>query len=105
MSFGSASDAATYLAEPSSAFNAANYKPLIGEQKWLAFYDRALDDWIEWKRLDYPQLVKPGTAVSNIPLCFTYPIPEQNVNATNYAAASAAIDGDVVTTILFWDKF
>jgi hypothetical protein len=102
---GTTTQANTYLAQPGVAYNSANWKQLIGEQKWLALYNRGWDEWIEWRRLDYPQLVTPPTADTDIPLRFTYPIPEQNVNTANYKEASTAIGGDNVATKLFWDKF
>jgi len=102
---GTSGDATTYLAQPAVAYASASYKQKIGEQKWIALYNRGWDEWIEWRRLDQPALVKPPTALTAIPLRFTYPIPEQNLNTTNYNAASTAIGGDQVTTKLFWDKF
>lgn len=102
---GTPAQAAAYEAQPAVAYSSANWKQKIGEQKWLALYNRGWDEWIEWRRLDYPQLVAPSDAQSDIPLRFTYPIPEQNVNTTNYKEASAAIGGDAVTTKLFWDKY
>ena len=100
---GTAGEATTYLAQPGVAYNSSNWKQSIGEQKWLALYNRGWDAWIEWRRLDYPALVKPPTAFSDIPLRFTYPVPEQNLNRANYDAASSAIGTDQVTTRLFWD--
>ena len=100
---GTTAQATTYLAQPSVVYDPANWRQRIGEQKWIALYNRGWDEWIEWRRLDAPALVKPPTALSAIPLRFTYPIPEQNVNTASYNAASAAIGGDVVTTKLFWD--
>jgi hypothetical protein len=102
---GTTAEATAYLAQPSVVYNSANWKQLIGEQKWIALYNRGWDEWIEWRRLDYPALVKPPTAQTAIPLRFTYPIPEQNLNTANYKAAATAIGGDLVTTKLFWDKF
>lgn len=104
---GSAGDATAYLLQPSVNYLTATgtYKQKIGEQKWLALYNRGWESWIEWRRLDFPALVKPPTAQSEIPLRYTYTVPEQNLNKTNYDAAAAAIGGDVVTTKLFWDKF
>jgi hypothetical protein len=102
---GTTAEATAYLAQPGVAYVSANWKQLIGEQKWIALYNRGWDEWIEWRRLDQPALVKPATALSAIPLRYTYPIPEQNLNTTNYNAAATAVGGDVVTTKLFWDKF
>jgi len=100
---GTAAEATAYLSQPGVAYNSSNWKQSIGEQKWLALYNRGWDAWIEWRRLDYPALVKPPTAFSDIPLRFTYPVPEQNLNRANYDAASSAIGTDQVTTRLFWD--
>lgn len=99
--------AMAYLAQPSVSYATATgtYKQKIGEQKWLALYNRGWDAWIEWRRLDYPQLVMPPTALSVIPLRFTYNVDEQNLNKSNYNAAASAIGGDKVTTKLYWDKF
>ncbi len=103
---GTAAEATAYLAMPAVNYLTATgtYKQKIGEQKWIALYNRGWDEWIEWRRLDFPVLVKPPTALSVIPLRYTYPVPEQNLNNANYAAASTAIGGDAVTTKLFWDK-
>lgn len=102
---GTEAEAAAYLLQPGVIYSSANWKQRIGEQKWIALYNRGWDEWIEWRRLDYPQLVKATGAVSEIPLRFTYPIPEQNLNTANFEAASASIGGNEVTTKLFWDKF
>ncbi len=104
---GTAADAATYLAQPSINYVTApgNYKQNIGIQKWIALYNRGLDAWIEWRRLDYPQLQAAYLAVSDIPVRFTYPVNEQNYNTENYNAAASDIGGDDVTTRLWWDKF
>ena len=101
---GTPAEAAAYLAKPGVAYSSANWKQLIGEQKWIALYNRGWDAWIEWRRLDYPHIEAPETAETDVPLRFTYPIPEQNLNTTNYNAASQSIGGDDVRTKLFWDK-
>jgi hypothetical protein len=102
---GTAAQAAAYLAQPSVVYDPVNWRQRIGEQKWIALYNRGWDAWIEWRRLDSPQLTAPSSAQSAIPLRLTYPIPEQNVNTANYNAAKTAMGGDLVTTKLFWDKF
>ena len=103
---GTEADASSYLAQPSVNYTTAtgNYKEKIGTQKWIALYNRGWDAWIEWRRLDYPQLAPAASALSDIPLRYPYPVNEQNVNRLNYEAASAAIGGDDVTTKLWWDK-
>jgi hypothetical protein len=104
---GTAANAATYLANPTVAYATAtgNYKQKIGTQKWLALYNRGWDAWIEQRRLDYPVLVAPATALSAFPVRFLYPVNEGNTNGTNVAAAGTAIGGNLVTTKLFFDKF
>jgi len=100
-------DAIAYLIKPEVAYATAqgDWKQKIGTQKWLALYNRGFEAWTEWRRLDYPALVAPAQAISDIPRRFTYPVQEQTLNATNYTAAAAAVGGDVVETKLFWDKF
>lgn len=104
---GTNADAVAYLAQPAVNYLTATgtYKQKIGTQKWIALYNRGLDAWIEWRRLDYPQLTAAYRAVSGIPLRFTYPVNEQNYNTSNYNEAAAAIGGDDVATQLWWDQF
>jgi hypothetical protein len=98
---------ADYLARPdvdyANALSGATYKEKIGKQKWLSLYNRGFEAWTEWRRLDFPVLVAPPGAYSAIPVRLTYPVQEQNLNGTNYAAAAVAVGGDAVTTKLFWD--
>jgi hypothetical protein len=104
---GTPAQAATYLANPRVNYATATggWKGKIGVQKWFALYNRGFEAWTEWRRLDYPQLVAPEEALSDIPVRFPYPVSEQNLNKINYDAASSAIGGDEVTTKLFFDKF
>jgi hypothetical protein len=81
------------------------WKQKIGTQAWIALYLRGFDAWTSWRRLDYPALVKPPSAITDIPVRYTYPSNEQNLNQQNYDAASQAIGGDEVTTKLFWDIY
>lgn len=100
-------DAAAYLAQPNVAYATAagTWQQKIGTQTYIAFYTRGLEAWNEWRRLDFPVFNLPPTAslYSQIPVRFTYPIGEQTLNKTNYAAASAAIGGDLTSTKIFWD--
>ena len=103
---GSDDDAKSYLSDPRVAYSTApgDFKRKIGFQKWLALYNRGIEAWTEWRKFDYPVLMPPPRALSPVPVRYTYPIGEQTLNGANYAAASAAIGGDLVTTKLFWDK-
>ncbi len=101
-------DAATYLARPDVAYATATgtYKQKIGTQKWLGLFDRGVEGWAEWRRLDFPILtVPPGLTYADIPVRMPYPFNENKMNKVNYEAASAAIGGDEVSTKLFWDLF
>jgi hypothetical protein len=103
----SESDIESYLSQTSVAYATAtgNWKQKIGTQKWLALYDRGLESWIEWRRLDYPILNPPQEMkYSDIPVRYPYPYDEAKYNKDNYNAAAAAIGGDLVSTKLFWDK-
>jgi hypothetical protein len=102
---GSPADAAAYLAQPTVnyATAAGTYKQKIGTQKYIALYNRGFDAWVEQRRLDYPALVAPPTALSAYPRRFTYPAAEQNLNSTSYNAAVTAMGGDTVDKKLFWD--
>ena len=102
---GTAEEAAAYLAQPTVAYATAagDYRQKLGEQKWVALYNRGFESWTEWRRLDYPVLEAPANAVSAIPLRFPYPVSEQNLNTNSYNEAASAIGGDLVTTKLFFD--
>jgi hypothetical protein len=104
---GTAEAALGYIALPSVNYLTApgTYRQKIGIQKWIALYNRGWDSWIEWRRLDYPQLEPAFRAVSDIPVRFTYPVNEQNYNTANYDEAAAAIGGDDVSTPLWWDLY
>ena len=104
---GTAAEATAYLAQPTVNYASAGatYKEKIGIQKFLSLFNRSFDIWIEWRRLDYPQLEPAVDAVSVIPLRYPYPVNEQNVNRANWEAASTAIGEDLVATKLWWDMF
>jgi len=104
---GTAAEATAYLAQPSVSYASAlgNYKEKIGTQKWIALYNRGWDEWIEWRRLDYPQLQRAADATTVIPRRYPYPVNEQNVNRINFEEAATAIGGDDVSTKLWFDKF
>jgi len=104
----SSADAATYLSQPTVAYTTApgTWKQKIGTQKWIGLFDRGIEAWNEWRRLDYPTLNPPaGMVYSDIPVRFPYPYNENKLNGTNYAAAAKAIGGDLTSTKLFWDKY
>jgi hypothetical protein len=101
---GSATDAVTYLAQPGVSYTTATWQERIGVQQWIALYLRGFDAWTSWRRLGWPKIVAPASAITPTPVRFTYPDNEQTLNQANWQAASAAIGGDLVTTKLFWMK-
>ncbi len=101
-------DADTYLAQTSVAYGTATgtWKQKIGDQKWLALFDRGNEAWAEWRRLDFPILTPPpGMVYGDIPVRMPFPYNENKMNEVNYAAAATAIGGDNASTKLFWDKY
>ena len=107
----SASEATAYLAKADVQYATApgaTYKQKIGRQAWIALFNRPFESWNSYRRLDFPALVAPATAVTaaggQIPKRLTYPINEQTVNNANWTAASNSIGGDKLTTKVFWDK-
>ena len=97
---------ATYLAQPSVDYATATgtWKQKIGEQAYLALYNRGFECWTSFRRLDFPALVAPADAnETEVPTRLTYPAREETLNATNVEAASTAIGGNTLTTKLFWD--
>ncbi len=96
----------TYLADPNVVFSPANWKQRIGEQAWIAMYNRGFESWNFYRRLDYPVMTAPNAtpaAEGKVPVRLTYPINEQTVNGSNWSQASSAIGGDKLTVKVFWD--
>jgi hypothetical protein len=85
-----------------NAYNAANWKESVGTQKWVAFYMDGYQAWCEWRRLDYPQLAVPGTAlITSIPVRLPYPLSETQNNSTNLGQITST--PAEMTTKLWWD--
>lgn len=106
----SALDVSAYLAQPSVQYSTAvgGWKQKIGEQAWLALYNRGFESWTSYRRLDFPVLLVPATTynnISSVPTRYSYPSGEQTLNKSNYTSAASAIGGDNLTTKIFWDKF
>jgi len=96
-----------YLARPDVAYGTAAgaWQEKIGTQKWIAMYNRGYEAWTEWRRLDFPELVAPDLALTDIPLRYPYPVNEQTLNTANYNTALTLLPGgiDKVSTRIFWD--
>jgi hypothetical protein len=107
---GQASDAATYLAQPSVAYATAGstWQQVIGYQEFIANYNRNWDSWTAERRLGQPNInvvSPPQGASTSFPLRFTYPPNETTSNPTNTAAAVQDLPGgvDALTAKLFWE--
>jgi hypothetical protein len=106
---GDAADATTYLAQATVDYatligGGATWREVIGLQKWIAHFERGVEAWAEWRRLDEPMFfAPPDMTYADIPVRQPYPFNEDNLNLENYNAASTAIGGDEVSTRLFWD--
>jgi hypothetical protein len=98
-----------YLTKPQVAYATAagDWKQKIGNQEWIALFNRPFESWTAWRRLDVPQLtpaINPRPAADGrIPVRLTYPVNEQTVNNVNLQAAATAIGGNRLTTKIFWD--
>lgn len=102
---GTGSSADAFLADPDIAFATASGTNLqkIARQRYIAMFNRGLEAWTEYRRLDYPVFNAPPVANGDFPIRYTYPNSEQTANGENYSAAASAIGGDVVTNKVFWD--
>jgi hypothetical protein len=102
---GTEAEADAYIASEKVAYDQDKWKELIGTQKWLALYNRGLEAWTEWVRLDYPELNIPeGMVYGDIPLRFVYPYNEPLQNEANLNEAIAKMPGgDKTSSSVFWD--
>lgn len=100
-----ATDVAAYLSNPDVAYSTASgdWKEKIGTQFYLAMYNRGFEGWTVWRKFNAPMFNLPDVSGLPVPTRYTYPINEQNLNETNWEAASQAIGGDEQTTRIFWD--
>ena len=80
----------------------------IYTQFWVCIFPDAQEVYASYRRTGYPALVPnnyPGNATGGkIPRRMLYPVSEQSLNATNYAAAIAAQGADDLMTHIWWDK-
>lgn len=97
-------DAEVYLNGPASYTSAKSWQEKIGVQTWIANYNRGMEGWTSWRRLDFPKLNIPALSKLPVPLRFTYPVTEQTLNGENYRQAASAIGGDRQQSRIFWDK-
>ncbi|RED19667.1 SusD-like starch-binding protein associating with outer membrane [Flavobacterium cutihirudinis] len=99
-----------YLARTDVAYATATgtWKQKIGEQSWIALYNRGFEAWTSYRRLDYPALQPPAITygdINTVPKRYSYPNREQTLNAASLEAAVAKLGNNSVTSKVFWDKF
>lgn len=98
----SPADAATYLA--ARPYDAANWKKSIGEEAYIAMFNKPFAAWLFARRLDNPVFVNPpNSKLDGVPVRMPYSDQEYVLNKANVTAAASAIGGDKATTKLFWD--
>ncbi|WP_111708152.1 SusD/RagB family nutrient-binding outer membrane lipoprotein [Lutibacter citreus] len=111
--FWQAGDATAYLTQANvdyttaiaASTSATPWKEVIGNQKWIALFNRGLEAWTSIRLLDYPIMATPTEPVSGYPMRYLYPVIEQTLNNTNYTSAASTIGGDKAETKLFWDIY
>ncbi|MBC9931258.1 SusD/RagB family nutrient-binding outer membrane lipoprotein [Chitinophaga qingshengii] len=97
-------------------YSAADWRNVIGTQKWLALYPQGFQGWFERTRLNFK---KPGgqdlfiapvsgsmdASAPFVPYRLTYLVTEQSQNQAAYNDAAKAIGGDQKGTKLWYNKF
>jgi hypothetical protein len=94
-------DVTDYLAQPSVAYDGSTEQ--FATQFWLAMYNNPFEGWAVWRKYDAPEFNLPEDTGNAVPLRYTYPVNEQNLNEANWIDGSSAIGGDEQSTPLFWD--
>jgi hypothetical protein len=102
----SVADQNAYITQSNVAYNPANALTLINKQYWISNFGYSMEAFANFRRTGIPALT-PNNYNNNLNggfiRRFSYPDVESSRNSKNFAAASAAIGGDVLTTRVFWD--
>ncbi len=91
----------SYLSQSAVAYDGSDEQ--FATQYWIAMFDNPFQGWSVWRKYDAPELNIPAEFETAVPLRYTYPVDETNLNETNYEAAAEAIGGDSAQTPVFWD--
>ena len=91
----------SYLSQGDVAYDGSDEQ--FATQYWIAMFDNPFQGWSVWRKYDAPELNIPAEFETEVPLRYTYPVDETNLNETNYEAAAEAIGGDSAQTPVFWD--
>ena len=97
---------ATYIANPSVAYNPAKGYEQIITEKWVHMFLNGWETWNDWRRTGFPVLTQAVDAVDpkGIPRRWSYSTTEKSLNGVNYTAAVAAQGPDNNYTRVWWDK-
>ena len=102
----SAAQIAAYINNPAVLYNATDALKLINTQYWVVNIRNGTEAFANFRRTGFPTL-SPNTFNNSLNGGFvrrlSYPDIEGSANAASYAAAVAAIGGDVLTGRVFWD--
>ena len=90
-----------YLSQSDVAYDGSVMQ--FATQFWIAMFDNPAEGWSVWRLYDEPTLNIPTDTGNAVPLRYTYPVDEQNLNNANYIDAATAIGGDDTQTPVFWD--
>ncbi|MBN8786268.1 MAG: SusD/RagB family nutrient-binding outer membrane lipoprotein [Terrimonas sp.] len=114
MSFWGVDETAANTFITNNPYDQANWKNIIGTQKWVALYNQGLQGWFERTRLNFtkpngdPFFRIPNTILDNtvttVPYRITYPLAEQSNNAEAYNQAKTAMGGDNKGIKLWWQE-
>jgi hypothetical protein len=96
----SAADSATYIASVGAASTQT-----IATEKWKALYMQGEEAWSEWRRLDYPVLVRATDWLTGtgIPVRLGYGAYTASANKANHDAAVAKVSGYSQDSRVWWD--
>ena len=96
---------ADYLTNPDVTYVPAEWEQKIGEQAWIAFYNRGFEGWSLWRRLDFDGFnAPPSMTLGDIPNRLIFPIEEYTLNPTHLDEAVIMIGGDDDASVkVFWD--
>jgi|MDTC01.2.fsa_nt_gb hypothetical protein len=97
----STTDADTYIAQTTVAWDATKANELLGTQKWLSMYMRGNEAYNTVRQYDYPAMNKAVDADRYPPKRMSYPLDEYSLNKTEMEKANGGSDLD--TDPVFWD--
>lgn len=98
-----------------SSASGEEWRDILGEQKWIAFYLQNIQGWITWRRLDFDEWIGPpagGVAGGELgggyaPVRVTYPESEFNLNLANVEEAAndqfGGVSSENAGQRIWWD--